>query len=162
MWRLHECSIYAELGYTKYGKVSANRQEYCERQNDVAQYQRDGGFSICKILWGVEYDSSFLVKVLVPLCMFLLYKKASAYFMVSILVSQHAESHKTNFMTSFHPSPLATSLSLVIAIYRRCAGRADKGKETFLDLPARCRRTTSYVNSIGHITFTDYCLGKCK
>jgi len=32
-----------------------------------------------------------LVQVYNPLCMFLVYKNASAYFMVSILVSQHAE-----------------------------------------------------------------------
>jgi len=110
----------------------------------------------------VEYDSSFLVKVLVPPCTFLLYKNVSAYFMISILVSQHAESHKTNFMTSFLPSPLATSLSLVTAIYCRCAGRADKGKETFLDLPARYRKTTSYMNCTGLISFIDYCLDECK
>ena len=123
---------------------------------------RRGGFPICEILWGVEYDSSFLVKILVPLCTFLLYKNVSAYFMISILVSQHAESHKTNFMTSFLPSPLATSLSLVTAIYCRCAGRADKGKETFLDLPARYRKTTSYIKCIGLVSFIDYCLDECK
>jgi len=168
MWWIHVRSICAELDYIKYGEVSENRQQSwpIHTTNDRTMLQSiretEGGFSICEILWGVEYDSSFLVKVLVPLCTFLLYKNVSAYFMISILVSQHAESHKTNFMTSFLPSPLATSLSLVTAIYCRCAGRADKGKETFLDLPARYRKTTYYIKCIGLVSFIDYCLDECK
>jgi len=159
----HLCGIRLyKILQSEWKQTAIMTHTYYERQNDVAEYQGDGGFSICEILWGVEYDSSFLVKVLVPPCTFLLYKNVSAYFMISILVSQHAESHKTNFMTSFLPSPLATSLSLVTAIYCRCAGRADKGKETFLDLPARYRKTTSYMKCTGLISFIDYCLDECK
>jgi hypothetical protein len=43
-------------------------------------------------------------------------------------------------------------------MYCRCAGRADKGKETFLDLPARCAKTVFYITTMRRTSFSEYCV----
>jgi hypothetical protein len=59
--------------------------------HSMSELRGGGGGRRCKFseTWNMHVWS-FLLQVVVPLCMFLLYKNASAYFMTTILVSQDA------------------------------------------------------------------------